>query len=137
MTNEEIEQLADMIVAKLREEPKGLVVHVLEHEVIGGGRVVNERKARATPCTCFKYEGEEYCWSPGVLGLLSSKKNPEQIAEFCVLGKHAGGAGARRRFAEIKSAVGEAHKEWQEEGGGLREWWNKVGEKVEEKGLEF
>lgn len=138
MTDQEIKQLADVIVVRLNEaHPKELVVHILEHEVLGGGRVVDARRARATPCTCFQYEGEEYCWSPGVLGLISSKKNPEQITEFCALGKYPGGEGAKKRFAEIKSAVGEAHREWQAEGGGLESWWDRIAKKMKEKGLEF
>jgi hypothetical protein len=143
MDEQEIERLANIIVVKLEETslnnsyPASLTVHILEHEVLGGGRVINEKKARATPCTCFSYEGEEYCWSPGILGLLSSQKNPEQITEYCALGKSPGGEGVKKRFAEIKSAVSEAHQEWQANGGSLESWWDKIAKKMQEKGLEF
>ena len=139
MTTAELEQLADMVAERIKGEgrPYALILHVMEHEATGRGRVIDAAKAKATPCTCFGYEGEEYCWSPGILGLMSSKKNPEQRANYCVLGKERGGAGAAKRFGEIKSAVTEAHKEWEKRGGNLKEWWEEVGEKMEEKGIEL
>ena len=139
MTQDEMERLAEMVAEKLKEDSHMaiFVLHSLEHEATGSGRVIDATRARATPCKCFTFEGEEYCWSPGVLGLMSSKKNPEQIAQYCVAGKEVAGAGAARRFAELKATIGEAHQEWQKEGGDLKKWWQKVGEKLEEKGIEL
>jgi len=131
-------KVADEVMGRLRErEPAGLVVHVLEHEATGQGRVINPARARATPCKCFEFEGEKYAWSPGVLGLISSKKNPEQYKEFCALGCEPAGAGAAKRFREIKGAIGAAHREWQEKGDGLPDWWRQVGIKLQEKGIEL
>jgi hypothetical protein len=45
------------------------------------------------------------------------------------------GAGAAERFSKLKTAIGEAHKEWQEKGEGLKGWWSKVGEKIGERGI--
>lgn len=114
-----------------------MLIHVMEHEVVGSGRVIDAARARATPCKAFEFEGETYAWSPGVLGLMSSKKNPEQIRQYCALGMESAGAGAAKRFKEIKSAVGEAHKEWEAEGGDLKRWWEKTGEKLTGKGIEL
>lgn len=114
-----------------------MLIHIMEHEAVGSGRVIDAARARATPCKAFEFEGETYAWSPGVLGLMSSKKNPEQIRQFCALGMEPAGAGTAERFKEIKSAMGEAHKEWEAKGGGLKKWWEKAGEKLSEKGIEL
>lgn len=137
MTEQEIREIADKVADEVisRREPPGLIVHIMEHEVLGAGRVIDPDRARATGCKCFEFEGEEYCWSSGILGLISSKKNPEQLQEFCVIGKEPAGAGAQRRFAEIKGAISEAQREYEQEGGGVPGWWNKVGEKLAEKGI--
>lgn len=136
LTDQEIREIstrvADEVIAKI---PSGLMVHIMEHEVLGSGRVIDPARARATGCKCFEFEGEEYCWSPGVLGLISSKKNPEQLEEYCVVGKEPAGAGAQQRFAEIKGAISEAHQEWRRNGEGLPSWWEKVGKKLAEKGI--
>jgi len=144
MRKEELESLAKTVADKIKEgafkedtSTAILLLHSLEHEATGAGRVIDPARAKATPCTCFGFEGEEYCWSPGILGLMSSKKNPEQIANYCVMGKEKGGAGASKRFTELKSAIGEAHKEWEAEGGDLKKWWEKTGEKLAEKGIEL
>jgi hypothetical protein len=113
-----------------------LVVHILEHEAAGSGRVVDEAKAKSTPCKCFRFEGDEFCWSPGVLGLISSKKNPGQMEEFCALGKEPASAGAQKHFNKIKQAVAAAHQEWEKQGGGLKSWWRNVADQMAEIGLE-
>ena len=43
------------------------------------GIVVDEEKAKSTPCKCIKYDGKDLCWSPGVIGLLRQ----DQIAKYC------------------------------------------------------
>jgi hypothetical protein len=140
LTKEEIQEIAtkvaDQVIERLQEVPD-LAFHIAEHEATGSGRVVNAALARATPCKGFTFEGETYAWSPGVLGLISSKKNPEQLKEFCAKGIEPAGAGAQERFKKLKSAIGEAHKEWEGKGEGLKGWWQAVGEKLEAKGIEL
>ena len=130
-------QVADQVVGRVKGEIPELALQVMEHEARGSGRVLYAERARATPCKCFEFEGETYCWSPGVLGLISSKKNPEQLAEFCVLGREPAGAGTRQRFEKLRGAVSEAHEEWEQKGGGLAGWWESVGAKLAEKGVEL
>jgi len=113
---------------------KALLIDLLEHESCGGGLVIHPEVAEATPCKCFEYEGEEYCWSPGVLGLISGKKNPDQMARFCKV-KQPASPRAKERIARFKKAIEEAHRKWEEEGGGVREWWKKVGESLRKHGL--
>lgn len=112
-----------------------LAFHIAEHEVLGGARMVDKSKAEdpAVACRCFGSGEEEYCWKPGYLGLISSKKNPQQMAH-CVI-KVPAGAGTAKRFAELRGAISQAHREWEKTGGGLKEWWEAVGRQLEEKGV--
>lgn len=141
LTNTEIKEIAkrsaDEVVARLRGDIPELAMHIAEHEVVGSGRVIDAAKARTTGCKCFEYEGQSYAWSPGVLGLISSRKNPEQFREFCALGCEPAGEGARERFAKLSTAIREAHQEWERKGGGLPEWWQTVGQKLAERGIEL
>jgi len=116
-----------------------LLIDILEHEATGHGRVIDRARARATPCTCFTMEedGFEACWSPGILGLMTTKKNPEQIREFCAVGKMPGGEGAKERFLKFRGAVKEAHERWEKRNGGLPEWWEEVGRSLEEHKIEL
>lgn len=145
MTTQEMEQLSTMVADKIKEgkfaEDTGtaiLILHSLEHQATGAGRVIDAAKAKATPCKCFSYDTDKVaCWSEGVLGLMTSEKNPEQIAQFCAMGKIPAGDGAKQRFKQVREAITEAHKEWEAEGGDLKKWWEKTGEKLEEKGIEL
>lgn len=130
LSQTDIDQIAEAVADRIRESNE-LLLHVIEHEATGGGRVIDPEKAKSTPCKCFTHDSETYAWSPGVLGLISSKKNPEQYAEFCALGCIPAGEGAKKRFEQIKQAIDEAHEEWHKKGGGLPEWWESVGESLE------
>lgn len=136
----DLEDLRERAVSE-REEAvrnKEILLDILEHKVMGGGRVIDIARAEATPCKCFSYEGiEEMCWSPGVLGLMSSKKNPEQIARYCAAGKTFDGSGAKERFEKMRTAINEAHKEWEEKGGGLPGWWSEVSKSLEKHKIEL
>jgi len=119
------------------ERNKELLLDVLEHQAVGGGRVIDVARAEATPCTCFSYDGAEMCWSPGILGLMSSQKNPEQIRRYCAVGKTPDGSGVKQRFAKVKTAVEEAHEEWEKKGGGLSGWWSEVAKSLEKHKIEL
>lgn len=115
-----------------------MVVNILEHEASGSAKVIDPVRASDPniPCHCFEYEDEKYCWKPGYLGLLSGKKNPEQIAT-CKITLPAGG-GAAQRFTQLKSAISEAHKNWEEEnGGGLGSWWDEVAKSLAKHNVSF
>ena len=140
LTDEEAREIGKIVADEVIDRVYGvtdLAFHIMEHEATGAGRILEPARARATGCKCFRFDEEEYCWSPGVLGLMSSKKNPEQIEEFCVLGKVPAGAGAQKRFRELRGAIHEAQEEWERKGEGLPGWWRQVGEKLAEKGIEL
>lgn len=116
---------------------KEILLDILEHKVLGSGRVINAARAAATPCKCVKYDTDEFCWSAGILGLMSSKKNPEQIRQFCAVGKEYAPDGLTKRFEKVKGAIEEAHKEWEKRGEGLAEWWQEVAKTLEKHGIEL
>jgi len=118
----------------MTEQEKAILLDVLEHVERGGGLVVHPEVARKTPCRCFEYEGETYCWSPGVIGLISGKKEPHLIEEFCKIRVPAD-PGLKHRFLTFTQAVKEAKKEYEKEGGGVGKWWEKLGEAFEKRGI--
>lgn len=134
MARQEREEIADRMERALL---KDLLLDTLEHEATGHGRVIDAERARATPCKCFQFEGETYAWSPGVLGLISSKKNPEQLREFCALGCLKASPGTQKRFKQLKGAIGEAHEEWKRKGGDLAGWWDSVASALERHQIEL
>ena len=147
MTPEEIEQVATKVAAKVLDEitptildpaGRGLLLQFTEHEIEGAGLVVNEARARASPCNCFTYKGREYCFSPGVIGMMSSKENPEQIAEYCKVGKtYEVKPGIKERFESFAGAAEEAHKEIEEipKGERLAPWLEAMGKELEKRGV--
>lgn len=86
------------------------------------GRVVDAERARATPCKCFDYDESTFCWSEGVLGLISSDKNPEQMEEFCEVKHSSPPDGLKERFEKFQEAATEAHEEYEKIPEGQREW---------------
>ncbi|GAI00782.1 unnamed protein product, partial [marine sediment metagenome] len=114
-----------------------LAFHVAEHQAVGHGIVVDRALAERTPCKCFSYDTDEYAWSPGVVGLISSRKTPEDFEKFCAMGKEPASPGAAERFTKLRGAISEAHEEWKKKGGGLTGWWEEVGKTLAAKGIEL
>ncbi len=148
MTPEEIDQVANKVAVKVLDEitptvldpaGRGMLLHFTEHAIEGAGLVVNEARARATPCNCFTYKGREYCFSKGVIGMMSSEENPEQIAEYCKVGKaYEVKPGIKERFETFASAAEAAHKGIEEipKGERLVPWLSAMGEELEKRGIE-
>ncbi len=148
MTDAEIEQVANKVAAKVLDEitptvldpaGRGMLLHFTEHAIEGAGLVVNEARARATPCRVFTYKGREYAFSPGVIGLISGEKNPEQMVEYCKVGKtYEVKPGIKERFETFASAAEEAHKKIEEipKGERLVPWLSAMGEELEQRGVE-
>jgi len=148
MTPEEINEVANKVASKVLDEitpsvldpaGRGMLLHFTEHAIEGQGLVVNEARARATPCNCFTYKGREYCFSKGIIGMMSSAENPEQIAEYCKVGKtYEVKPGIKERFESFAGAAEEAHKKIEEipKGERLVPWLSAMGEELEKRGIE-
>lgn len=133
LSEERVEEIARAAAREVVEEEVSkaeVPLHIAEHEATGHGLVVDEAKAEATPCKCFSFEGVRYGWSPGVIGLISEKTNPEQMTRYCKTTIPVSD-GLAKRFARVKEEVGKAHEEWEKEGGDLAAWWEKVGPALE------
>lgn len=129
LTEEQISNIAQTAAREVVEEELSkteLPFHIAEHQAVGHGLVVYEARAEATPCKVFTYDSTKFGWSAGVIGLISEKRNPEQFAKYCKVCIPATD-GVARRFERVKAEVAKAHEEWEREGGGLPEWWQKVG----------
>jgi hypothetical protein len=149
MTESEINEIANKVAAKVLEEispsvldpgGRGLLLHFTEHAIEGGGRVVNEARAKTSPCNCFTYNGREYCFSPGVIGMMSSKKNPEQIDEYCKAGKtYEVKPGIKKRFESFAEAAEEAQEKIEEipRGERLGPWLSEMSTELEKRGIEL
>ena len=137
LTDEDVDHLAESLASKIKTDVTNseMVLHSMEHEATGSARVVNPVTFAdlEVPCRCFEYEGEEYCWKKGAIGLISPQRNPEQIAKCKI--RVPAEEGVARRFHQVKEAIGTAHKEWEEEGGDLKKWWTKTGEHLEKAGV--
>lgn len=48
-------------------------------DILIDGIVVDEEKARTTPCKCVKLDGKDLCWSHGIIGMLSQS----QVKLYC------------------------------------------------------
>ena len=148
MSDEEIDQVATKVAAKVLEEVspsvldpggRGMLLHFTEHVLVGAGLVVNEARARATPCNCFTYKDRDYCFSKGVIGMMSSTENPEQIAEYCKVGKtYEVKPGIKESFESFAEAAEEAQKEIEgiPKGERMVPWLSAMGEKLEKRGIE-
>jgi len=143
MTEQEIDQLAEKVASKVLEEvavEKGLLLHFTEHGLVGSGLVIDEARARSTPCNCFTYGGREYCFSPGIIGMISSKENPEQLAEYCKVGKtYEVKPGARERFEKFAEAAEAAHRKIEHipQGERLVPWLREMGAELEKRGIKI
>lgn len=140
LTKEEIGEIATRTADEVMERVYGvpeLAFHVAEHVTTGHGIVTDRTLAERTPCKCFSYDTDEYAWSPGVVGLISKRKTPEDFEAFCKVGKEPASPGAAERFTKLRGAISEAHEEWEKQGEGLPAWWEQVGKTLSEKGIEL
>ena len=78
LTNEEVDRIATQVVERLGEE--NLLLHSVPYINGSPGLVVDEARARATPCRCVEYSpNKRLCWSRGIIGALTD----EQEQTFC------------------------------------------------------
>lgn len=100
ITTEEIHEIAtrtaDEVIARVREqEYDSLMLHSVPYAYGSPGIVVDEVRAKATPCRCVEYKsGTKLCWSKGVIGGLSD----EQEKIYCPTVEKLESPGMERRL---------------------------------------
>lgn len=114
-----------------------LVLHFGIDEVGSPGLVIDEARARATPCSCFTYKGKDLCWSKGIIGMLGQ---PQQEA-YCVAGKaYKAQPKLAERYTTFAEAAGEAHKKIEAMPRGrerLETWLGAMGEELTKRGIKI
>ena len=113
-----------------------LLLHFGVEELASPGVVLDEARARATPCGCFTYKGKDLCWSKGIIGMLSQ---PQQDI-YCVVGKtYKAQPALTRRYVTFAEAAEEAHKKIEAMPRGverLEVWLSAMGEELSKRGIE-
>lgn len=101
------------------------------------GIIVDEKKAKKTPCRCYKTNGamELLCFSEGAVGVLDEK----QEVEYCtVKNVIENGGGLKREVQGLTDAIDEAKEEFWEsldEDEEVDKFIKKLGEKLRHKGV--
>ncbi|GAI35543.1 unnamed protein product [marine sediment metagenome] len=98
------------------------------------GIVINEERAKATPCKCFTYKGKDYCYSPGIIGMLESG----QVPSYCPTKVYEVRPGIKQRFEEFSEAAEAAHKRIEHipKGERLVPWLREMGKELSVRGIE-
>lgn len=113
-----------------------LLLHFGIEEVGSPGLVVDEARAKASPCSCFAYKGKDLCWSNGIIGLLTQ---PQQNV-YCVAGKiYKEQPALTERYARFAEAAERAHKEIESMPKGterLEVWLAAMGRELAKEGIE-
>jgi len=65
------------------------------------GRVVDEEVARTSPCTCYKLDGSDLCFSKGIIGTLTN----EQEQKYCPTKIYKESEKIKRRLENFKKCV--------------------------------
>ena len=66
-----------------------------------GGIVIRPTIAKETACTCFDLDGEDLCFSKGVIGALTN----EQEIKYCPIKVHRESEKLSRRVNKFRAAV--------------------------------
>ena len=107
LTKDEISQIAtrtaDEVMERVREqEHDSLMLHSVPYAYGSPGIVVDEARARATPCRCIEYRpGKKLCFSKGIIGALSD----EQEKIYCPTTVPLESPGLERRLESWMGAV--------------------------------
>lgn len=107
LTKEEIGEIAtttaDEVMARVRErEQDSFMLHSIPYAYGSPGIVVDEAKAKATPCRCIEYKlGKKLCFSKGIVGALSD----EQEEIYCPTVEALESPGLEKRLKDWRGAV--------------------------------
>lgn len=98
--------------------------------------IVNEPKAKASPCTCYECDTKLICFTEGGIGTLKQ----DQIPRYCPTKLVEKGGAICNRFKRFKKAISEAkEKYWAlpPEKRGIETWLEKAGESLRKRGIEL
>jgi len=114
-----------------------MLLHFGVEEVCSPGVVLDRATAIATPCNCFTYKDNDYCWSKGIVGMLAA----DQQRIFCVAGKtYKAQPKLVERYGRFAEAAKEAHKKIEGLPKGrerLSAWLEAMGEQLTQRGIEI
>jgi len=118
LNEQEINQIASQVAEKVKEElqyptDEEKAMHLAVNELSSPGIVWDPEKAKNTPCQKFTYDGYTYAWSPGIIGLISEKENPEQLEKYCP-GDPEIPPALERRWQTFTAAAKEASRRYHE-----------------------
>lgn len=115
------------------DEATGIMLHFITEQVKPGGIVVDEELARATACRCFEYQGKDYCFSKGVIGMLTQ----EEEERFCPTRNYAAN-GRKERYQKFAAAAEKAHRKIEEipPGERLIPWLETMSQELRKEGIE-
>jgi len=99
------------------------------------GFVTNEKTALATPCTCYKLDGELICWSKGIIGTMTD----EQESTYCTSKDIKPATGELKdRINKFTEAIHSAQEKYETEiTPPPGEWQRLVGIELRERGIEI
>ncbi len=113
-----------------------LLLHFGVEELASPGVVLDEARAKATPCSCFTYKGKDLCWSKGIIGML--KRDQQDI--YCVAGRtYKAQPALTKRYETFAEAAEEAHKKIEAMPRGVERldvWLSAMGEELTKRGIE-
>jgi len=126
----ELETLRDEVYGRLR----GVTLSDWVTSPESPGIVINEERAKASPCKCFTFREKAYCYSPGIIGMLEAR----QVPLYCPTKEYEVRPGIKQRFEEFAEAAEAAHKKIEEipKGERLIPWLTAMGEELRAKGIE-
>jgi len=104
LSDEDVNRIAEAVVEKAMQDvgTDALMLHSLPYLHGSPGIVVNEPRAKTTPCKCVEYKpGKNLCWSPGIIGALTD----EQEELYCPIIEKVERPGTVSRIAKWQEAV--------------------------------
>jgi len=126
----ELETLRDEVYGRLR----GVRLSDWVTSPESPGIVINEERAKASPCKCFTYKGRDYCYSAGVIGMLEAG----QVPTYCPTKEYEVRPGIKQRFEQFSEAAEAAHERIEEipKGERLIPWLTEMGKELRARGIE-
>jgi len=134
LSDEDIEQVAEAVVEKFKED-ESLLLHSVPYVEGSPGIVVDSDVAAGTSCKCARVDGSEICFSKGIIGGMSEG----QKEAYCNPKTYMRSPRLEKRIREFKEAVVEAKEKIKgvPKGERLEPWLKAMSEELTERGIEL